>query len=343
MADRQTRRITLVMVREDKDAVLGELMAEGCVEITGPDALLGDPELAGLLAREGGGCDELLDELRAEEETIALGLDILEYYSPSAKGERARLKVTHGEFFDENAIADGLALTKTLEMLDTKIQVLSDAESVEQSQERLQEVAVVRDIIAAQIASEAKRRPSLKIAYDHIGVKAAIAAETEKLLGTEYALVLVGWFPAKSEQRLVRILSKHPCVWEFQTPPSGDVGVPFSPGGNIFRRIGVAFFKLFNKDGYRGIEPLRLSNAYTDIMPDEPVHGKHRIEEIDGGEIEDSYTINIESSGEPTPTGIDPEGRYTGEIELPDSDGQTADAKKPNAADGDWVNDDERY
>jgi vacuolar-type H+-ATPase subunit I/STV1 len=336
MADRRTARITLVMVREDKDAIMGELIALGCVEITEPDALLEDPALAALLTREAEDCDDL----QPERETVLLGLNILEYYAPSTKAERARLSVTHGEFFDETTIAESLDLVKTLEMLDTKIQVLTDAEAVEESKERLLEVAEVKDMIAAQIANEAVRRPQLRIAYDHIGAKTALAAESGKLLGTEYTLVLTGWLPVKAEQKLVHILSKHACVWEFQTPPRGEPGVPFSPGGNVFHRLRVALYKLFKKSSYRRIAPLKLNAEYTDIIPEEPAHVKIRPEDI---EIEEGYTISIDSSGAPDPAGGGDGEDYTGEIKLPGGDGAAGEAKKAKTTDDDWVQNNERY
>jgi hypothetical protein len=340
MLDRGTKKITLIIVREDKDAVLSELIALGCVEITEPDALLADPELAGLLTREEQDCDTP----NAELEVIALGINILEYYAPSSKSERARLKVAHENFFDESIVEESLELAKTLETLDTKVQVLTDAEAVEESQERLLEVAEVKDMIAAQIANEASRRAGLRIAHDHIAAKAAIAAETDKLLGTEYALVLTGWFADRAEQRLVHVLSKHPCVWEFKSPAREEPDVPFSPGGNVFHRLQVALFKLFKKNSYREIAPLMLRCAYTDIIQEQPARGKHRIDAIDANEvgIEEGYTISIDASGGPDPTSIDPEAQYTGEIELPGADTETADAKKPNVTDV-WVNDNERY
>jgi hypothetical protein len=325
------------MVREDKDAVLGELIALGCVELTEPDALLADPELAGLLARE----EPCPDDQGAGQETLALGINILEYHAPSTKAERARIKATQAEFFDESTVAESLELAKTLDTLDAKIQVLTDAEAVEASQERLHEVTEVKDMIAAQIASEAPRRQALRIAYDHVGAKAAIASESGKLLGTEYALVLTGWLPANAGQRLIRALSKYPCVWEFGVPAHSEPDVPFSPGGNVFRRLRVALFRLFKKKSYRKIAPLMLSCAYTDVIAEEPTQGKHRTD-VAGG-IDEGFAIDIAASGGPAPEIIAPEEQYTGEIELPGADAEPTDAAAPNGTEGGVRNDYERY
>ena len=64
MAIEKMKKLRLLVSRADKENVLRELMLLGCVEVSEPDELLEDPDLAELVARE----NAELDRYRSEHE-----------------------------------------------------------------------------------------------------------------------------------------------------------------------------------------------------------------------------------------------------------------------------------
>ena len=72
------KKIVLTAVRSQKDELLRELMLLGCLEISEPEALLSDPQVAMLVKRE----TSELEKYRGYSAQIANALNIIKRYSP---------------------------------------------------------------------------------------------------------------------------------------------------------------------------------------------------------------------------------------------------------------------
>ena len=126
MAIVKMKKIRLLASRTDREAILRDLMLMGCLEVSSPDELLEDEELAELVGRENAD----FDRYNSESLSLARGLDIIRQYVPAKTPMFAeRPEVSNDRLLDENDSETYLALAKSLESLDGKIRRLQTEES----------------------------------------------------------------------------------------------------------------------------------------------------------------------------------------------------------------------
>lgn len=128
MAIEKMKKLRLVAVRTQRDAILRELMLLDCVEISEP--ALEQTEENVSLARETGD----LSRLRTEYAALSGALKILDKYAP-AKGKLLAPKpeVSQEDFLDESTLAGNLVLAEQMEALDEKIRSIGAEESRQRS------------------------------------------------------------------------------------------------------------------------------------------------------------------------------------------------------------------
>ena len=99
MAIVHMKKLRLMVVRGQKDALLRDLMLLGCVQVSEPDALLADAEAAAVLRQESGN----VTETRSELTRLNAALKLLDKYAPvKSKLLSSRPEVTEREFLDVN-------------------------------------------------------------------------------------------------------------------------------------------------------------------------------------------------------------------------------------------------
>lgn len=126
MAIVKMKKLQLMVVRAQKDALLRELTLLGCVEVTEPDAFFADEEAAACLRRESGSAVET----RAELNRLLAALRLLDKYAPvKSKLLQARPMVSEAEFLDEDALRAQLAAAQQLEALEAQVRRLAGEES----------------------------------------------------------------------------------------------------------------------------------------------------------------------------------------------------------------------
>ena len=129
MATVKMKKLSLFILREQKDDLLRELMLLGCVEISAPDAILSEPEAPGLVRQEPGGLEARL----ADYHTLGKGLEIISRRFPEKRGRSKRLpKITQKALLDEKELPEYLDMAKAILTLDAKSRLLSDEEAREQ-------------------------------------------------------------------------------------------------------------------------------------------------------------------------------------------------------------------
>ncbi len=124
MAIIKMKKLQLMVVRDQKEALLRDLMLLGCVSVTEPDVPKeGD---AAQLRPESGG----LVEARADQTRLTGALALLDKYAPAkSKFLSARPEVTEEEFLDEFSYSNELKAAGEVEDLESQIRRLTSEES----------------------------------------------------------------------------------------------------------------------------------------------------------------------------------------------------------------------
>ena len=124
------KKLRLLAVSAQQEALLRELMVLGCVQLSDPEPLLQDPELAPLLRRGAGDAARR----RTEYAELQHGVKLLEQYAPVKKKLlSAKPLVAKEKLLDEAAVEGCLALAKELDVADDQIRRISAEESWQRS------------------------------------------------------------------------------------------------------------------------------------------------------------------------------------------------------------------
>ncbi|MDR0491216.1 MAG: hypothetical protein LBH28_08250, partial [Oscillospiraceae bacterium] len=130
MAIVKMKKIRLLVSRADKEDVLRELMLLGRVEVSEPDVLLEDPELAAFVERE----NAELDRCRADYASLARALEVINEHVPiKTKMFAQRPEVTDSRKQKKKEAEKSLELAKTLDSLDNDIRRLLTEENNEKN------------------------------------------------------------------------------------------------------------------------------------------------------------------------------------------------------------------
>ena len=124
MAIVQMKKLQLMVVREQKEALLRDLMLLGCVSVTEPE-LPQEGDAAQLRPESGG-----LTEARADQARLTAALGLLDKYAPvKSKLLSGRPEVSEAEFLDEKAYARELEAASQMEDLEAQIRRLTSEET----------------------------------------------------------------------------------------------------------------------------------------------------------------------------------------------------------------------
>ena len=131
MAIVKMRRLRLLAMRADREALLRLLQALGCVEVDEPELDLSDPAWAALTRPDGAG----LALARERSARLTGALTILDRYAPEKKSLfRPRPQVGTAELFDEGRYAAGLSAAEQAEEGERRVNALKARQSRLQGQ-----------------------------------------------------------------------------------------------------------------------------------------------------------------------------------------------------------------
>lgn len=126
MAIEKMKRLKLVTVRSEQEALLRELTLLGCVQITEPGELEQDSEEARFFSKEVTG----LSQCRAEYDKLLTGLAILNVYAPTKTGMfTIKPEVTAQSVMDEASVTSNLIYAKKIVETDDHVKRLTAEES----------------------------------------------------------------------------------------------------------------------------------------------------------------------------------------------------------------------
>lgn len=118
MAILKMKKLRLITIRDQRDALLKELMRLGCVQVHEPEALLSDPETAGRLRSE----PSDYSALRTEQLDMERALYVLDHYVPAKNPLlKPRPVAEEAAVLDRAALQADLLLAERILSLDEKI------------------------------------------------------------------------------------------------------------------------------------------------------------------------------------------------------------------------------
>jgi V/A-type H+-transporting ATPase subunit I len=120
------KKLRLIAVRPQKDALMKELMLLGCVQVREPEGMLADPDTAALLHTE----TTNLVEARNNAAELETGLKLLNQYAPvKTPLLSSRPMVARSAVLDESALQADIALARRLKELDERIRRINADQS----------------------------------------------------------------------------------------------------------------------------------------------------------------------------------------------------------------------
>ncbi len=108
----------------------------------------------------------------------------------------------------------------------------------------------------AHIVSFADRRLALKQGFDRSGQEVARAEAKGRLIDTQDAFYLDGWFPAGDESRLSQMLGGYACAWESADPTQEEYPqVPIQLRNGKVTRCMNTITEMYSLPAYDGVDP----------------------------------------------------------------------------------------
>lgn len=163
MAILQMKRLTLAVIRSQKEALLKDLIRHGCVEVSEIDEIVKDSEISNLVKSE----NSDLMKVRQAHASLLHGIDLLNRYVPKKSPLlSAKPEVTPDEFLDETGLWGAVQF----------------AQQIEEEDGRIKRIA----------AEESRQRSVIESLKPWSDLTMPLNSE-----GTEYAAVLLGTIPAR--------------------------------------------------------------------------------------------------------------------------------------------------
>ncbi|MCL2044831.1 MAG: V-type ATP synthase subunit I [Oscillospiraceae bacterium] len=127
---------------------------------------------------------------------------------------------------------------------------------IDESSQRITQLSEERSAVLEQISEAAQQRDLLRLCYDYVGTRIARAEATQRLLATDYSLLMTGWFTAKSEPDLLVLLSKYTCAWDITDPdPDEYAKVPVKLNNNALTSPVSMVTEMYSLPAYGSIDP----------------------------------------------------------------------------------------
>ena len=130
MAILQMKRLTLAVIRSQKEALLKELIRHGCLEVAEIDGLVKESEIASLVKSE----DSDLMQYRQAYSSLQHGIDLLNRYVPKKSPLlSSQPEISSEEFLDETGMWGAVQFARQIEENDGRIKRISAEESRQRS------------------------------------------------------------------------------------------------------------------------------------------------------------------------------------------------------------------
>ncbi len=126
MAIEKMKKLRLMAVRSQKEALMRDMMLLGCVQITEPGQEMTDPSISAVVRRESGE----VGRYKSQYASLIHAVDLLDKYAPAKVPFLApKPEVECGRFLDTASLDDTLALAEDIEGAEERIKRISAEES----------------------------------------------------------------------------------------------------------------------------------------------------------------------------------------------------------------------
>jgi len=126
MAILKMKKLRLMVVRSQKDALLRELIRLGCVEFSELDSLVQGSEIEGLVKRE----SSKLMNYRAQHSSLVHAVELLDRYAPAkSKLLSAKPELEGEELLSEEGLESALNLAESISSADDRVKRIAAEES----------------------------------------------------------------------------------------------------------------------------------------------------------------------------------------------------------------------
>lgn len=126
MAIEKMKKLRLMAVRSQKEALMRDMMLLGCVEVTEPEREMSEPELLPVVKRE----NSELTRYRSQYASLTHAVELLKKYAPEKVPLlSARPEINCGEFLDTGTLDGTLAAAADIEAAEDRIKRIGAEES----------------------------------------------------------------------------------------------------------------------------------------------------------------------------------------------------------------------
>lgn len=120
----------------------------------------------------------------------------------------------------------------------------------------LKEVTLALEAEQSAILAHAEHLPVLERTLDRAMQDVSREEARGRLLDSQQAFCMDGWFPAEQEGELSRLLESFPCAWEAADPTEEEIPeVPVKLKNNLITRSMNTITEMYSLPAYDGIDP----------------------------------------------------------------------------------------
>ena len=140
-------------------------------------------------------------------------------------------------------------------------------DQIEAQRAQVEAIGRERDELEAKIISYAPHRDAFKLSIDRTTALIGKAEAAERMVGTDTVVCLNGWMEAPEESRVVEVLSKYDCSWEFADPAEEEYPeVPVKLKNNALTNPLNMVTNMYSLPAYGTVDPNPLMAAFFIIF-----------------------------------------------------------------------------
>ena len=119
----------------------------------------------------------------------------------------------------------------------------------------LRALAKEKNQLIEDVKSKAENRAALELWADRADTDIAFSEAEDKLMGTQSAVILDGWFPAEKEAELEKLLGKFDCAYETEDPTEDEYpDVPVELKSNKLTNSMNMVTNMYSLPAYNGVD-----------------------------------------------------------------------------------------
>lgn len=112
------------------------------------------------------------------------------------------------------------------------------------------------ELARTELAAQAQRRSDLELSIDRVRQDIAVSEAEGRLMTSQRAFFLEGWFPAEEEKRVAQVLDNSGCAWEAADPTEEEYPrVPIKLKNNPVTAAMNPITEMYSMPAYGSVDP----------------------------------------------------------------------------------------